>query len=62
MFRIEVNKKGGLEKALKEYKSKIIKSGMLKELRERLEYEKKTTKRRKKMANARWVQKKKDNL
>lgn len=62
MFRIEVNKKGGLEKALKEYKSKVIKSGMLKELRERLQYEKKTTKRRKKMANAKWAQKKKDSL
>lgn len=60
MLIIPVEDKGGIEKALKKLKSKVIKTKQLKALRERKEFEKNTSKRRKKMANAKYVQRKKD--
>lgn len=50
----------GIEKALKKLKSKVIKTKQLKTLRERKEFEKNTSKRRKQMALAKYVQRKKD--
>lgn len=45
MLKIEV-KDGNIEQALKKYKSKVIKTQQLKELRENQTYTKPTTKRR----------------
>lgn len=58
MLHIKVNKKGGVEKALKEYKSKVIRTKQLKELRERQEFEKPSAARRKKKMKAKYIQKK----
>lgn len=60
MLIIPVEDKGGIEKALKKLKSKVIKTKQLKTLRERKEFEKNTSIRRKKMALAKYVQRKKD--
>lgn len=63
MIIVKVNKKGGIEKALKEYKSKVIRTKQLKELRNGREFEKKSQVKRKKLAKAKYVQNKyKDNL
>ncbi len=55
------NKKGGIEKALKQYKSKVIRTKQIKELRERKEHIKPSTKKRKMMAKAKYIQTKQDN-
>lgn len=51
-------KKDGLEATLKKYKSKVIKTRMIKELRERQAFEKKSVKKRKQNLKARYVQQK----
>lgn len=62
MLIIKVNnKKGGIEKALKQYKSKVIRTKQIKELRERTEHIKPSTKKRKMMAKAKYIQTKQDN-
>ena len=61
MLIVKVIKKGGVEKALKQYKSKVIRTKQLKELRERREFEKNSQKKRKKMAKAKYLQKRIDN-
>lgn len=62
MIIVKVNKKGGIEKALKEYKSKVIRTKQLKDLRDGREFEKKSQVKRKKLAKAKYVQNKyKDN-
>jgi ribosomal protein S21 len=60
MLKIKVNnrKKSGLEKALKEYKSKVIKTKQLKELRDRQKHVKPSVKKRKKIAKAKYIQSK----
>jgi len=58
MLIVKVDKKGGIEKALKRYKSKVIKTKQLKELRDQQQFEKNSQKKRKKMAKAKYVQKK----
>jgi ribosomal protein S21 len=57
MLKIEVGK-GGIEKALKQYKSKVIRSRQLKELRERQEHVKPSAKKRKQKMKAKYVEQK----
>ena len=57
MLKITVQK-GNLEKALKEYKSKVIKTKQLRDLRDRTEYEKPSVKKRKQNAKAKYVEQK----
>lgn len=51
---------GNIEKALKQYKSKVIKTKQMKELRDRQEFEKTSVKNRQQKTLAKDVQKKKD--
>jgi small subunit ribosomal protein S21 len=51
---------GNIEKALKQYKSKVIKTKQMKELRDRQEFEKTSVKNRQEKTLAKYVQKKKD--
>lgn len=50
--------KGGIERALKELKSKVIKTRQVRELQNRKEFEKPSVKRRTKVKKAIYVQKK----
>jgi len=50
--------KGGIERALKELKSKVIKTRQMRELQDRKEYEKPSVKRRNIIKKASYVQKK----
>lgn len=58
MLRIDVTKKGGIEKALKQYKSKVIQTRQMRELRALEQYEKPSVERRKKNKKAKYVQQK----
>lgn len=58
MLIIKVEKNVTLEKALKIYKSKVIKTRQSKELNERKEFQKKSVKRRNEVSKAKYVQKK----
>jgi small subunit ribosomal protein S21 len=60
MLKIEVNK-GGIERALKNYKSKVIRTKQLKKLRDRKQFTKPSETRRKQIAKAKYVQSKKDS-
>ena len=51
------NKEGGIERALENYKYKVIKTKQLNNLRDGRYYEKKTTKRRKQLQKAKYVEK-----
>ena len=57
MLVVKVNKKGGIERALKEYKRKFIKTKQLNKLRDDRYYEKPSSKKRKKFQKAKYVQK-----
>ena len=59
MLIIKVKNKGGIERALKEYKNKVYKTKMLEQIRNRQEHTKKSIKRREERLNAIYVQKKK---
>jgi ribosomal protein S21 len=58
MLIIKVEKNVTLEKALKIYKSKVIKTRQSKELNERKEFQKKSVKNRNMISKAKYVQKK----
>jgi ribosomal protein S21 len=58
MLIVKVDKNVTLEKALKIYKSKVIKTRQSKELNERKEFQKKSVKNRNKISKAKYVQKK----
>ena len=58
MLIVKVGKNVTLEKALKIYKSKVIKTRQSKELNERKEFQKKSVKRRNEISKAKYVQKK----
>lgn len=58
MLRIDVTKKGGIEKALKKYKSKVIQTRQMRELRALEQYEKPSAKKRRKNKKAKYVQQK----
>lgn len=59
MLIIEVES-GNIEKALKKYKSKVIKTKQLTELRNRQEFEKPSSKKRADLSKGKYLQKKKD--
>ena len=56
MIIIKIHKKISIEKALKDYKSKVIKTRQLSELVNRCEYEKNSVKKRKQKQKAVYVQ------
>jgi ribosomal protein S21 len=59
MLKVKVNEgKGGIERALKEYKSKVIKTRQMKKLNERKEYKKKSVRKREMINKAIYVNKK----
>jgi small subunit ribosomal protein S21 len=57
MIVVKLEKGTSLEKAIKMYKSKIIKTRQSSELNERREYQKKSVKRRNQILKAKYVQK-----
>ena len=58
MIIIDVHSKGGIEKALKALKRKFNDTGVLKELRNRKTYTKKSIKRRETLLKARYTHQK----
>jgi len=60
MIIIEVGKRENIDKALKRYKYKVIKSKQMDEVRKRQEFTKKSQKRRKKLEKAKYIQKLRD--
>lgn len=60
MLRIKIGK-GGIERALKEYKSKLIRTKQLKELKENQLHEKLSAKKRKQKIKAKYVESKFDS-
>jgi len=61
MLIVKVNGKKQIEKALKELKYKVHKTGLITELRERKRYIKPTTKKRELMQKAIYIDKKQNN-
>ena len=61
MLVVEVNKKGGIERAPKEYKRKVIKTKQLNNIRDNRYYEKPSSKKRIQNQKAKYVQKIKDS-
>jgi small subunit ribosomal protein S21 len=61
MLIIEIKNRDNLEKALKQLKSKVIKTKQNQILTERKEYKKKSVKKRSQILKAIYVQKKKSN-
>ena len=57
MIVVKVEKGTSLEKAIKMYKSKVIKTRQSSELNNRREYQKKSVKRRNQILKAKYVQK-----
>ena len=62
MLIIKVHKQEDINKALKRYKRKVDKTRLIKELRERTEYVKKSVKKRKQKQKAAYIQKLKSKL
>lgn len=60
MIVIEVGKRENIERALKRYKYKVIKSKQMDEVRKRKEFTKKSQKRRKKLEKAKYIQQLRD--
>jgi len=58
MVKVEIDKRTPLDRALKIFKQKIQKSGMIKELRSRQEFVKPSVKRRKIVQKAKYRQQK----
>lgn len=58
MLIVKVDKRKGIEKALKEYKSKVIKTRQSKELNKRKEFIKKSVIKRKELNKAKYVEQK----
>lgn len=62
MIIIKLNKGESIERALKKFKYKVIKTGVIKEVRKNKEFEKKSVKRRKELQKAKYLESlKKDN-
>lgn len=61
MLIVKVDNKGNIEKALKELKSKVIKTKQSKILFDKKEFEKNSVKRRKEIQKASYIQKFKNN-
>ena len=60
MLIVKLDKNTNIERALKLLKSKVIKTRQTSQLVERIEYEKKSVKRRKMIKKAKYVQKLRD--
>jgi small subunit ribosomal protein S21 len=58
MFIVKITKEGNLEKALKQLKNKVAKTGMIHELRDRQSYTKPSVERRNVLKNAKYRQNK----
>lgn len=59
MLKVKVKEgKGGIERALKEYKSKVIKTRQMRELQERKEFKKKSVTKREAKKKAIYIHKK----
>jgi small subunit ribosomal protein S21 len=58
MLKISVTDKGGIEQALKQYKSKVIRTRQMSTLRDLKEFEKPSIKRRRMAKKAKYVQQK----
>lgn len=56
MLIIDVNESDSLERALKKYKKKFEKSGVLRQLRERKAYTKPSVRRRSEIKHARYIE------
>lgn len=61
MLLIQVKENESIDKALKRFKKKFEKTGVLKELRSRSAFAKKSVKRRKEVIHATYVQKMREN-
>jgi len=61
MIIIDVTKYGSIEQALKIYKNKTNKIGVVRELRDRAEFVKPSVKKRAEVLNAKYIQKKFNN-
>lgn len=61
MLKVIVKNEKQLESALKLLKSKVIKTGIIKELKDRTEFKKKSDIRRHQISKAKYVQKLMDN-
>ena len=59
MLIVKVDKKGGIERALKNYKYKVIKTKQLNNLRDGRYHEKPTTKKRRQLEKAKYNEKRK---
>lgn len=62
MLIIKVHKQEDINKALKRFKQKVDKTRLIKELRDRTEYVKKSVKKRRTKQKAAYIQKLKSNL
>mgnify|MGYP000453823406 FL=1 len=58
MLIVKVDSRKGIEKALREYKSKVIKTRQSKELNKRKEFIKKSVIKRQELSKAKYVEKK----
>tara|TARA_Y100000389_G_scaffold4016_1_gene3841 strand:+ start:2303 stop:2494 length:192 start_codon:yes stop_codon:yes gene_type:complete len=61
MLIVKLGKKDKIETALKKFKSKVIKTKQMKQLRDRMYHTKKSVKRRAEIKNAKYKQKKYGN-
>ena len=62
MIILKVDNKTPIEKALKHFKNKVIKTKLMTELKNRKEFVKNSVKRRTEMNKAKYVQKTKNNI
>ena len=61
MLLIQIKENESIDKALKRFKKKFEKTGVLKELRSRSAFEEKSVKRRQQVIHASYVQKMREN-
>jgi len=61
MLIVEIKNNLNIDRALKILKNKVVKTGMIKELRNRQEYKKKSEKRREEVRKAIYIQKLRDS-
>ena len=60
MIIVDIKKSGSIDRALKDLKRKFIKIGIIKELRDRQSYKKKSVLRRDELKKAKYIQKLRD--
>lgn len=62
MLIVKVDSKTPIEKALKLFKSKVIKTKLMTEIKRRKEFEKQSVKRRNELKKAKYIEKYKKNI